>query len=254
MFDLSGKTALVTGAAGGLGQGIATTLADYGASVVVSDLNQQGCRVVADAIVGQGGQALAIAADLSDKAAVQALAETAQSWRGRVDILVCCGGMEGHVGSLLDVSDEQWHQLMTVNLQSSQWLSAALAPGMKSAGGGSVIYVASIAGLRGNKAIGLYGIAKAGLSQMARNLAVELGPDNIRVNAIAPGLIATPLSKGLMADEAFMARRLALTPLRRVGKVQEIAGVVLMLASAAGGFITGQTLVVDGGTLITDGN
>ncbi|GAB3114391.1 SDR family oxidoreductase [Aestuariicella hydrocarbonica] len=254
LFDLSGQVALVTGAAGGLGREIAQTLAHYGAEVVVSDLSAAGTEQLAEALNEGGYSALPLIADLADAASVIALAEQALAWRGRVNTLVCCGGMEGYVGSLLDVSDQDWQTLMTVNLQSAQRLSAALAPNMRKRGGGSIVFIASIAGLRGNRSIGLYGIAKAGLAQLARNLAVELGPDGIRVNALAPGLIDTPLSKHLQADEAFMLHRMAMTPLRRVGKPSEIAGVVTMLAGRAGGFMTGQTLVVDGGTVITDGS
>ena len=143
---------------------------------------------------------------------------------------------------------------MAINLRSAMTLAARLAPQMAARGGGSIVLMASIAGLRGNKSIGLYGLSKAALAQLARNLAVEWGPQGVRVNAISPGLIETPLADGLMRNAAFMQRRLAMTPLRRVGQPHEVAGVAVMLASAAGGFITGQNLVVDGGTLISDGN
>jgi NAD(P)-dependent dehydrogenase (short-subunit alcohol dehydrogenase family) len=125
---------------------------------------------------------------------------------------------------------------------------------MAARGGGSVVLMSSIAGLRGNGSIGLYGLSKAALAQLARNLAVEWGPQGVRVNAVSPGLIRTPLAAGLLGDDAFMARRLQATPLRRVGEPEEIAGVVAMLVSRAGGFITGQNLVVDGGTTISDGS
>lgn len=254
LFSLKGKVALVTGAAGGLGRVIAEAFAEAGAVVIASDINIAGCTEVTDRLATVGRQCLPLACDLANRDSVMAMAASAVAWQGKIDVLVCCGGMEGHVGSLADVADDQWDRLMTVNLKSAHWLSSALLPGMAAEGQGRVIYIASIAGLRGNKAIGLYGIAKAGLSQMARNLAVEWGPSGVNVNAIAPGLIHTPLATHLMADEAFMARRLSLTPLRRVGQPAEIAGVAVMLASAAGGFITGQTIVVDGGTVISDGN
>jgi NAD(P)-dependent dehydrogenase (short-subunit alcohol dehydrogenase family) len=151
-------------------------------------------------------------------------------------------------------SNEDWQQVMDVNLRAAVRLSARLIPGMAARGGGSVVLMSSIAGLRGNRAIGLYGLSKAALAQLARNLAVEWGPQGVRVNAVSPGLVRTPLATQLMADEAFMKRRIQATPLRRVGEPQEIAAVVLMLASPAGGFITGQNLVVDGGTTISDGS
>lgn len=254
IFRLDGRVALVTGAASGLGRAIAETYAACGANVVLADINLAGCQDVAANLEAEGAEALPLPCDLGDKTSVMQMVEQALAWKNQVDILVCCGGMEGYVGSLAEVSDEDWDRLMTVNLKSANWLSSALLPGMAERGWGRLIFIASIAGLRGNKAIGLYGLAKAGLSQLARNLAVDWGPSGVNVNAIAPGLIETPLSAHLMGNDGFMARRMALTPLRRVGRPEEVAGVVLMLASRAGGFITGQTLVVDGGTLITDGN
>ncbi len=254
LFDLEKKVALVTGAAGGLGHAIAEQFLQHGAQVILTDIDAESVQEVADQLSADGHSCTAIHCDLGNRESVNSLINEAQSWQGRVDILVCCGGMEGFVGSLAEVSDEDWDALMTVNLKSAHWLASALLPGMADRGSGSIMFIASIAGLRGNKAIGLYGIAKAGLSQMARNLAVEWGPKGITVNAIAPGLIETPLSTSLMSDPAFMVRRLAMTPLRRVGQPEEIAGIAVLLASRAGGFITGQTLVADGGTLITDGN
>ncbi|WP_317928503.1 SDR family NAD(P)-dependent oxidoreductase [Halioxenophilus sp. WMMB6] len=254
LFDLSGQVAVVTGAAGGLGREIAQTLAQFGAELVLSDISTAELQQTAESLRTAGYSVLPVIADLADASSIESLAQQALNWRGRVDTLICCGGMEGFVGSLLEAPDDAWQTLMAVNLHSAQRLSAALVPSMRQQGGGSIVYVASIAGLRGNRAIGLYGIAKAGLAQLARNLAVELGPDGIRVNAVAPGLIDTPLSQHLQRDEAFMQRRMAMTPLRRVGKPSEVAGVVTMLAGRAGGFMTGQTLVVDGGTLITDGS
>ena len=151
-------------------------------------------------------------------------------------------------------NDADWQQVIDINLRAAVHLTSRLIPGMATRGDGSVILMSSIAGLRGNRSIGLYGLSKAALAQLARNLAVEWGPHGVRVNAVSPGLIRTPLAEGLLADATFMARRLQATPLRRVGEAYEIAGVVAMLASRAGGFICGQTLVVDGGTTISDGS
>jgi NAD(P)-dependent dehydrogenase (short-subunit alcohol dehydrogenase family) len=143
---------------------------------------------------------------------------------------------------------------MDTNLRSALWLCSAVIPGMAARGAGSVILMSSIAGIRGNKSIGLYGLSKAALAQLARNLAVEWGPSGVRVNAISPGLIRTPLAEPLLTNSAFMERRLALTPLRRIGEPHEIAGAAVLLASRAGAFITGHNLIIDGGTTISDGN
>jgi NAD(P)-dependent dehydrogenase (short-subunit alcohol dehydrogenase family) len=252
LFGLGGKVAVVTGAARGLGQAIAAAMAAHGASVVLADVDGQACEAAAAELREDGGDVLAVSCDVSDPAAVAQLAEIVNGWRGGIDILVCNAGIQGPAGPLAQATDADWDRVFAVNLRGAARLTNHLLPIMARQGGGSVILMSSIAGLRGNRAIGLYGLSKAALAQLARNLAVEWGPQGIRVNAIAPGLIRTPLAHDLLASEEFMARRLAMTPLRRVGEPHEIAGVAVMLASPAGGFITGQTLVVDGGTLITD--
>lgn len=254
LFDLSGQVVLVTGAAQGLGRAIAEACAAQGAQVVLADRDEATLAGTAQALTLRGHAVLALPTDVADPAALQRLAERAWGWRGRLDTLVCNAGIQGPAGPLLDVGDDDWQRVMDINLRSAQRLCAPLMPRMAEQGGGSVVFMSSLSALRGNRAIGLYALTKAALSQLARNLAVEWGPRNLRVNAIAPGLIRTPLATGLMADPAFMARRLQATPLRRVGEPSEVAGVAVLLASRAGAFITGQTLVVDGGTLITDGS
>lgn len=254
LFDLRERVVLLTGAAGGLGVALAQTLAAHGATLLLSDRNAVDCEALAQLLRAHGHRADALPCDLSRQEQVHLLAAQALARHGRIDILICNAGIQGPAGPLHEVQPEQWDAVMDVNLRSAATLSTLLIPAMAENGGGSVILMSSIAALRGNKSIGLYGLSKAALSQLARNLAVEWGPRNVRVNAIAPGLIRTPLAAGLLADEAFMTRRMAQTPLRRPGEPHEIAGVAVMLASAAGAFITGQTLVVDGGTTITDGN
>lgn len=254
LFDLTGRVALVTGASGGLGRAIVQRLAQHGADVAAADLDRTACDAVAAACRSDGRQVEGFGADLGQRDGAARLCDTVLQAFGRVDILVCNAGVQGPAGPLHAVDDAAWDHVFDINLRSAHALAARLIPAMAERGHGSVILMASLAALRGNRAIGLYGMSKAALAQMARNLAVEWGPRGVRANAIAPGLIRTPFSEALMGDEAFMARRLGATPLRRVGTPDEIAGVAVMLASAAGAFITGQTLVVDGGTLVSDGS
>lgn len=254
LFDLQGRVALVTGATGGLGRAIVEALAQHGARVVASDLDMDACRRAVGDWRDGGWDVHATAADLRDAKSIEQLTRSVLRDFGTVDILVHNAGVQGPAGSLGSTSERDWDTVMDINARSALILSRNLFPAMERAGRGSIVFLSSIAGLRGNRAIGLYGLSKATLSQMARNLAVEWGPAGVRVNAIAPGLIRTPLAEELMANRAFMERRLAMTPLRRVGEPSEIAGVVVMLAGRAGGFISGQTIVVDGGTLVSDGN
>jgi NAD(P)-dependent dehydrogenase (short-subunit alcohol dehydrogenase family) len=256
LFDLTGRTALVTGATQGLGLAIAEALAEQGARVIVSDLNQGACERVAAEMRSRGMLVEGLAADLANGEEAERLAAQVQVQApfGGIDILVSNAGIQGPSGPLAAATDDDWQRVIEVNLRAAARLTAHLIPSMAARGGGSVVLMSSIAGLRGNASIGLYGVSKAALAQLARNLAVEWGPKGVRVNAVSPGLIRTPLATGLLGNDAFMARRLQATPLRRVGEPKEIAGVVVMLASRAGGFITGQNLVVDGGTTISDGS
>lgn len=248
LFDLSGRVALVTGATQGLGLAIAQALAGHGAQVLVSDRDAGACERTAAALRAQGHAARAIAADLAVPAQVQALCDAAQG----VDVLVCNAGIQGPAGPLAQAGEADWQAVFAINVHATVQLTSRLLPGMAARGGGRVILMSSIAGLRGNRAIGVYGVSKAAVAQLARNLAVEWGPRGVTVNAVSPGLIRTPLAQGLIADASFITRRLEATPLRRVGEPHEVAGVVVMLASAAGAFITGHNLVVDGGTTVSD--
>lgn len=253
LFDLKGTVALVTGATGGLGQAMVHRLAEHGAKVVASDMDGPSLRTLVKRWTEVGLDVDAISADLRNSDAICEMSETVLRLHGGVDILVQNAGVQGPAGPIGSISDADWDLVMNVNLRSALTLTKLLLPAMSVKGSGSVIFTSSIAGLRGNRAIGLYGLSKAALSQLARNLAVEWGPRGIRVNAIAPGLIRTPLATELIATVDFMERRLSMTPLRRVGEPDEVAGVAVMLASRAGAFINGQTIVVDGGTLISDG-
>lgn len=254
LFSLAGKCALVTGATRGIGLAIARAYGQAGARVAISSENLEDCRQVAAVLAGESIDAWPVRADLGRQAEVDALAAAVIEHFGGLDALVCNAGIAPHMGPLASASAGDWEATLTVNLRSALWLTSALLPAMAARGGGSVVLMASIAGVRGNKALGLYGLSKAALAQLARNLAVEWGPANVRVNAISPGVIHTEFARTLTESPLLMEKRLALTPLRRVGTPEEIAGMALLLAAPAGGFITGQNLIVDGGTTIGDGN
>lgn len=254
LFDLSGLVALVTGAIGGLGSATCEALARCGATVVLTDLDAARCEAEAGRLRAAGQRAQAIAADMRDHSSIASLVQSVLASQGRIDVMVCNAGVQGPAGPISACTDDDWATVMDINLRSAQRLAALVMPGMAERGGGSVVLMSSIAGLRGNAAIGLYGLSKAALAQLARNLAVEWGPRGVRTNAISPGLIRTPLAETLLTNEAFMQRRLAATPLRRVGEPTEIAGAVVFLASRAGGFVNGHNLVVDGGTTVSDGS
>jgi NAD(P)-dependent dehydrogenase (short-subunit alcohol dehydrogenase family) len=253
LFDLSNKTALVTGSSSGMGKAIAQAMGIHGARVVVSSFEPLEVKKTVEEFKKLGIEVIGVPCDMTCKEEIEHLKSECDLKFGTVDILVNCVGA-APTGGFLDISKDDFEKTMGLNLQAALYLTKLVLPGMQAKKDGAIIYLASIAGIRGNKNLGLYGISKAGLIEMARNLAVEFGPENIRVNTISPGIIRTPFSESLMKNEDFMKKRLAQTPLRRVGEVEEIAGVAVMLATKAGGFITGQNFIVDGGTTISDGN
>lgn len=244
-FDLSGKRALVTGSSRGIGLAVAELLRELGAAVIVSSDNAEQSAGAAERLC-----ATSIPCDMAVPEEIESLAAKA----GDLDIAVLNAGVAGAPGPLSRFEGADYQRVMRVNLEGPLRLANLLLPGMARRGGGSLVLMSSIAGLRGNGAIGAYALAKAALAQMARNLAVEWGPRNVRVNAVSPGLIRTAMAQDLIDDPKFMTRRLAMTPLRRAGEPREVAGAVAFLASSAGAFVTGHNLVVDGGTLITDGS
>lgn len=252
LFDISGKVAIVTGSSRGIGKAIAHRLAEHGASVVISSRNAVSCDEAAAEINAAVGReaAIAIAASISSKGDLQRLVAETQERLGSIDILVCNAASNPHFGSMATISDEQFSKTLQNNIISNHWLAQMVAPQMIAAGGGAIIIVSSIGGLKGSAEIGAYNISKAADFQLARNLAVELGPQNIRVNCIAPGLIKTDFARALWEDEATLKRVTSTAPLRRIGLPDEVAGAAAFLASPAGRYVTGQTVVVDGGMTI----
>ncbi|MEI7584342.1 SDR family oxidoreductase [Runella sp.] len=253
LFDLTEKIALITGASSGMGRAIAEAMGLHGARIIITSNDKEGIENSVHSFKNQDIDVVGIPCDLSKKEDIDRLFERSIEAFGRVDILVSGVGM-APVGGLMDIDADTFDKIMHLNLQAAIYLTQLVLPSMQAQKDGVLIYLASIAGVRGNKNLGLYGISKAGLIQLVKNLAVEYGPDNIRTNAISPGLINTPFSQGLMNNREFMQKRLSQTPLRKVGEVEEIAGVAVLLASKAGGFITRQNIIVDGGTTISDGN
>ncbi len=248
LFDLSGKVAVVTGSTRGLGYAIAEALIAHGATVIISSEDADDTAAAAAKLGGVG-----LVCNVADDAAIAALVADVTARFGGIDILVSNAGIQG--GPSADPLDMTiFDRVIAVNLRSMAVLTRHALPVMAGRAGASVILIASIAALRGNARIDAYALAKAGVAQLARNLAVQWGPKGVRTNAIAPGLIATRFADGLLGDEAFMARRMQMTPLRRVGQPEEIAGAAVFLAAPAGGFVNGQVIVVDGGTVITDGS
>ncbi len=250
LFDLSGKVAVVTGSSRGIGRAIAEAFVEAGARVVVSGRKTETTEAVASALKARGGEAIAVTARLSDKAQLENLVARAYEKWGRIDILVCNAAVNPYFGSLEGLSDEIFERMMVNNVLSNLWLARMVAPGMKERREGAIIFIISIAALHGSPDLGMYGITKAADASLARNLATEWGPYNIRVNCIAPGLVKTQFARVLWEDEVRRKRREGVTPLRRLGEAEEIAGVALMLAAPAGGYITGQVIVVDGGVSI----
>ncbi|HWK66707.1 MAG TPA: SDR family oxidoreductase [Rhizobiaceae bacterium] len=250
MFDVRGKVALITGGSRGIGRATALQLAASGAKVVVSSRKQAACDEVVRQIETAGGEAIAIACHVGDRAGLEQMVAAVEEKWGGVDILVCNAATNPVYGSITKLSDEAFAKIMTVNVQSTIWLCNLVLPRMAERGGGTVIMMSSIAALRGTATIGTYGMSKAAEAALARNLAVEWGAQKIRVNAIAPGVVDTDFARELVNDPVRRAQMESRTPLRRFGKPEDIAGIVHFLACPASAYITGQVIVADGGETI----
>ena len=248
LFNLEGKVALVTGSTRGIGRSIAQELARAGAKVVISSRKADACEETKKEFEKANLEVLAKACNVSRKEELQALVDATLAKWGRIDIVVANAATNPYYGPLTGIADDQFDKIFANNLKSVLWLAAMTLPGMKE--GGSFTLVGSIGGLIANTVIGAYGMSKAAGHHLVRNLAAEWGPKNVRVNAIAPGLIKTEFARALWEDPKRADERVSNTPLRRLGEPRDIGGIAAFLASDAAAFITGQVIVADGGVTI----
>jgi len=243
LFDLKGKVALVTGSTRGIGKSIAEELARAGAKVAISSRKAESCEQA-----GQGLDVIAQPCNVSRKEDLQGLVDaTRKKWQ-HIDIVVANAATNPYYGALTGIADDAFDKIVANNVKSVLWLAQMTLPAMPA--GGSFTLVGSIGGLLANTVIGAYGMSKAMGHHLVRNLAAEWGPKNIRVNAIAPGLVKTEFARALWEDEKRAAERVSNTPLRRLGEPRDIGGIAVFLASDAAAFITGQVIVADGGVTI----
>jgi dehydrogenase/reductase SDR family protein 4 len=251
MFSLEGKVALITGGSRGIGRASALALADAGANVVVSSRKIADLEPVAAEIKAKGVKGMAIAAHNAKPEDSKALVERVVKEFGRIDILMNNAGTNPYYGPIMDQDEKTWDITMNVNLKGLFMMSQLAARVMKAKGGGSIINTASIGGLRAGD-LGVYSVTKAAVIMLTQVMAKEWGQYNIRVNALAPGIIKTRLSEALWKDPAVNEKAVNGIPLLRLGEPEEIAGTVVFLASPAARYITGETIVIDGGRVHGD--
>jgi NAD(P)-dependent dehydrogenase (short-subunit alcohol dehydrogenase family) len=250
LFRLDGKVALITGSSRGIGRAIAEQLARAGARVVISSRKLDACEQVRDALKAEGQQAMAIACNVGRREELGTLvARTIEAW-GCIDILVANAATNPHYGPLSSISEDAWNKILNTNLSSTLWLANLVLPGMAERGCGSFILLSSVSALTGTAAVGAYAVSKAAELQLVRNLAMEWGRKGIRANALAPGVIQTEFARALWDNPQFRKKIEALNCVGRLGVPEDVAGAALFLASDASRFITGQTLVIDGGASI----
>jgi NAD(P)-dependent dehydrogenase (short-subunit alcohol dehydrogenase family) len=250
-FDMTGKVAIITGSSRGIGEAIAHEMADHGAKVVITSRNIGPCEDVAAAINAKHpSAAIGVASSLSSKESLQAMIDAGRAAFGHIDVLVCNAASNPHYGPLGTITDEQFRKTLDNNIVAQHWLITMVAPEMRTRKSGSIIIISSIGGLRGTPIIGAYGITKAADIAMCRNLAREFGPDNVRINCIAPGLVKTDFARGLWENPENLKHSTSSACLGRIGEPHEIAGAAVYLASDASTFMTGQTLVIDGGVVV----
>jgi len=254
MFDLTGKTAIITGSSKGIGKSIAFAMAEQGANVVVSSRKADACQVVADEInqkyEGKSGRAVVIPCNISDTTALQMMVDETRTQLGKIDILVCNAATNPYFGSMLNIPEKAIDKVMDNNIKSNILLCQMVIPEMVERGEGSITIISSVGGIKASTVIGAYNVTKAADIMLVKNLAAEFGQHNVRTNAIAPGLFRTDFAKALWENPDILKASTAGCPMRRIGEPDEIGGAAVFLASKAGSFVNGHTLVVDGGSII----
>ena len=255
LFDMTGKVAVITGSSRGIGKAIAEEMAVHGAKVVISSRKADACQGVADAINAKHGDgtAIVVPANISSKESLQNLVDETRKAFGKIDVLVCNAASNPYFGPMAEIPDEAFNKILTNNIVANNWLITMVVPEMIARGDGAITIISSIGGIKGSSVIGAYCISKAADMQLARNLADEYGPKGVRVNCIAPGLIKTDFAKALWDDPDTLKRSTSTASLKRIGEPHEIAGAAVFLSSAAGAFMTGQTMVIDGGVTSSGG-
>ena len=253
LFNLNNKSILITGSSRGIGKSIARHCAIHGANVIISSRKLNICEKTADEINNEVGKELAhpIAASISDENQLNELVKKTREKLGKIDVLVCNAATNPFMGSMLDMPNDKFDKVMNNNIKSNQILCNLVLPEMIDREDGSIIIISSIAAIKGSAILGAYNISKAADVMIVKNIAAEFGHKNIRANSIAPGLIKTDFAKALWENPDILKTVLGTTPMQRIGVPDEIAGVAVMLASEAGNYINGQTIVVDGGTTIS---
>lgn len=252
LFDLTGKVAVITGSSKGIGKAIAERMAEHGAKVVISSRKAGPCDEVAQTLNDRHGEgtAIAIPANIASKEELQRLVDETNATFGKIDILVCNAASNPYAGPMGGISDEQFEKIFHNNVLANHWLIQMVSPQMLERKDGAILVISSVGGLRGNALIGAYNVSKAADMQLVRNLAVEFGSSNVRVNCIAPGLIQTDFARYLWENEEVLKVTVEPNPMKRIGQPDEIAGTAVYLCSKAAAYVTGQTLVVDGGLTI----
>ncbi|MEI8302183.1 MAG: SDR family oxidoreductase [Burkholderiales bacterium] len=250
LFDLTGKVALLTGASKGMGKAMAAALAEHGAKVMVSSRKLDQCQAAADEINQACGEqrAFAFACNAGYKEQLQALVDATRERLGPIDILVGNAGINPFYGGMFEISDEAYDKVMATNVKSNLWLAKMVAPDMIARGSGSMMITASVGAFGPSLTLGTYSISKMAVISLVRNLAAELGPQGVRVNAICPGLIRTDFAQALWDNPAGEKRAREAIPLRRLGEADDLKGLAVFLASGASGYITGQAITICGGS------